>query len=399
MNADDAVLRVVLSVDVEEEGLFGGRYPRFATVRNVAWLWRLVPLLQRTDMPVTLLCTYPVFNDTAACRAMDKLRAQCRVEVGAHLHHWNTPPLDFDTTESYHASASVPLEIMQRKLHHLLKYGKVYAGQDLTSFRMGRWDLRRCHWPLLVRMGIKVDSSVRPLHCGGNAYDGHGCGGQCLGCGGAGAVPDHFAAPAHPYRVRVAVDGGEKEIFEAPLTCVPLVPLLMPVLRWAPRRVRSTVHSWGALSTLPAYHPLWALRRITVEQLKQGQRVLALTWHSSEMMPGGTPHITEEQQARDLVKKIESYLLWLREYWTRRGPAGAEVRGVTLDQLRQECSDAPLYGMREDSENNNAIQNSQSSGQGSATPLSYPSGTSLQGSACTAQSVGDWLWTGHMHGR
>lgn len=329
------ILHVVLTIDVEEEGLFGGSYASAASVRNVAWLERLVPLLQRVDMPVTLLCTHSVFSDATACRALDALRARCRVEVGAHLHHWSTPPLEEGLSAGkYRSAGDVPDRVMDAKLHALFEAGRCYAGQELTSFRMGRWDLHRRHWPLLARRGVRVDASVRPLHCGTGRP------------APTGTMPDHFAAPPHPYRVRVPVDGADHEIFEAPLTCVPLLPSTRPLLCGLPRPWRASVQKWGTLATLPVYHPLWALRLITRAQLAQGQRVLSLTWHSSEMMPGGAPHVPDEASAQALMARMEAYLLWVRGYWTQRVPRG-EVRGATLEDLRKACSEAPLAGAEE----------------------------------------------------
>ena len=303
-------LRVVLSIDVEEEGLFGGAYARSdVSVRNVGWLEQLVPLLQRTQLPVTLLCAHSVFTDVVACRALDAVRRACRVEIGAHLHHWNTPPLSLPPADggAYESAGSVPEELMREKLHTLFCAGKAFAGHSLTSFRMGRWDMHRAHWPLLAQCGVKVDASVRPLHCGPAGS----------------AAPDHYFAPCTPYWV----DAGGAELLEMPLTCVPLIPGGGRVLGGVPA-VRHTVQKWGALAVLPVYHPLWAMRAITRCMIAQGVNVLSLTWHSSEMMPGGAPHIPDIAAVRRLLTRIGDYLLWLRRHW--------DVRGLTLEEMRGE---------------------------------------------------------------
>lgn len=324
-------LYVVLSIDVEEEGLFGGNYNASAEVRNVNWLKKLIPLLQRQKFPVTLLCAYSVFKDATACRTLDTLRKQCKVEIGAHLHHWSTPPLEPGLrSEKYRSASDVAEEVMEAKLRALFDLGQRYAAHPLTSFRMGRWDLHRSLWPQLAHCGVLTDSSVRPLHCGSGRPS------------PTATMPDHFAAPPHPYRVHIPLNGGTHEIFEAPLTCVPLLPQALPLLRHLPRALRAKVQKCGALATLPVYHPLWALRWIAKTQLAQGQRVLHLTWHSSEMMPGGAPHIPDEAAVNTLLQRIETWLLWLRDYWREQGPPGAYVRGVTLNELRQTCIAAPV---------------------------------------------------------
>lgn len=142
---------------------------------------------------------------------------------------------------------------------------------------MGRWDLHRQHWPLLAAAGILCDASVRPLHCASSPLQ----------------RADHFDAPADPYWVAA----GSSKIFEVPLTVTPLMPHLPALLRTLPdptgKKMRAGLKKWGALALLPVYHPLWAMCAVTKLFAARGGQVLSLTWHSSEMMPGGTPHLPD----------------------------------------------------------------------------------------------------------
>jgi hypothetical protein len=81
------------------------------------------------------------------------------------------------------------------------------------------------------------------------------------------------------------------------------------------------------LALLPVYHPLWVMKAVTRRCLAQGSRVLSLTWHSSEMMPGATPHLPDAPAVERFLGKIRKYLRWLTG-WT-------SVQGRTLDALRQ----------------------------------------------------------------
>jgi hypothetical protein len=280
-------------------------------VRNVAGLARLAPLLEEFDLPVSLLCTHSVFADAAACRSLAEMCERCRVEIGAHLHHWNTPPVEAGDAArpGYESPGRMPATLLRARLATLFAVGRAFWGQPLTSFRMGKWDLHRWHWPLLAEAGVLVDASVRPLH-----YVLQG--------------PDHFAAPADPYVVTVQ----GHTILEAPLSCIPLcacVRRLDPSAGAGGMRTRlaASVQQWGALALLPAYHPLWVMQAVTRRHLAQGGRVLSLTWHSSEMMPGGTPHLPDAPAVERFVGKIRSYLRWLTGW--------ASVQGCTLGALRQ----------------------------------------------------------------
>ena len=132
---EKSVVHVAVSLDVEEEGLFTGQYARRAyTVANTACLKRLDPLCEQGVRP-TLFCAYSVFRDAAARRELARLRDTFGAEIGAHLHHWNTPPLTLDNrddslpdTARNVSSGDVPLPLMAAKLKSLFD-----AGRDFQS--------------------------------------------------------------------------------------------------------------------------------------------------------------------------------------------------------------------------------------------------------------------------
>jgi hypothetical protein len=307
---------LMVSLDVEEEGLFGGTYDRRKyTVQNTACLKALDPLCEQGIRP-TLFCSYGVLTDARSKRELARLRDRFDAEIGAHLHHWNTPPLCLngndaalpDTTRRV-STAKLSTRLLAAKLKSLFDAGYDFQAAALTSFRMGRWDLRREHWALLAQAGVRCDASVRPLH------------------GNGGGRPDHFDAPATPYWIHA----GQKKILEAPLTVTPLLP---PLPDWisalpatASKKLRASFCKWGALALLPVYHPLSIMRAITALYLARGGQFLSLTWHSSEMMPGGTPHIRDTATVKRLLKKIRAWLQWLRANYT--------VHSVTANDLLQ----------------------------------------------------------------
>ena len=164
-------LYLVVSLDVEEEGLFGGHYARRGfTTRNTSGLKDLASFCGMGIRP-TLFCAHSALSDPASCETLAWLRDAHHAEIGAHLHHWNTPPLTLDGTDHTlpDTAARVPAAdvsdaLFSAKLAALMEAGKALQGPPMTSFRMGRWDLHRNHWPLLAAAGILCDASVRPLH-------------------------------------------------------------------------------------------------------------------------------------------------------------------------------------------------------------------------------------------
>lgn len=316
-------LWLAASLDVEEEGLFGGRYTCVAPpVRNTACLPRLAPLLERGLRP-TLFCAHSVLIDAASRRELARLRDRYGAEIAAHLHHWNTPPLS-DGPAVRHAvpAAALDAESFRAKLQILLAAGMAFQGEALRSFRMGRWDLHRHHWPVLAELGLTCDASVRPLH--GPRQDAHGLRTR----------PDHFDAPRTPYVVRT----GRGDVLEIPLSVTPLFSRLPGLVGRLPgplrRRGEGSLSQWGVLSLLPVEHPLPLMKYMTRRFVAAGGRVLSLTWHSSELMPGGAPHMPDAAHVSRFVDKLCRYLDWL--------PTLGTLRCATMQELRRELPPVPV---------------------------------------------------------
>ena len=303
----DAALRVIVSLDVEEEGLFSGRYAATGCgVRNVGLLPQLAPLSDELGFPLTLFCAHTVFADADACRTLEIMRDRHGAEIAAHLHHWSTPPLSDAPSDGPPVRTDrLPRDLLRQRLRTLLEAGERFNGAPLTSFRMGRWDLKKTVRPLLAEAGITLDSSVCPLRI---FPDG----------------ADHFLAPADPYWVE---GHGAARLLEAPITQLPLFPALPRFWRaLAPRGHADSFHFWGALSANPFWHGPRAMRWAARLHYARGGRVLSLFWHSSELLPGGSPHVPDEAAARAMRETIFNFLGWLRENFPVRGCTAARLR-------------------------------------------------------------------------
>lgn len=317
---DHAPLKVVIAVDVEEDGLFTGRYPRRnVSTGNVQALEKLRPLVDELGFPVTLLCAWPVLNDRHSSRVLRRLQQDASIEIGAHLHHWNTPPLESDIDPADPSPALVKNELMAAKLRILLEAAGELRGSRPVSFRMGRWDLRPNLWPLLAQAGFRVDSSVHPM--------------RSLPQG-----PDHFMAPRQPFRLRIDT----REILEMPICTVPLLPDL-PILahRLAERLGPTTGQAllagfplWGCLQLKPVFTGLRRLKLAASLLVRQGGSVLSLFWHSSEMKAGCTPHLPGEAHVDRVMARIRSFLIWLKRTYT--------VQGLTMESLGCQADSFPV---------------------------------------------------------
>lgn len=299
MHCEEAPLKIAITVDVEEEGLFSGRYPHEPVgVRNVEALHRLEFIPREFGFPLTLLPTYPVCRDPRCREILAEWRDRRGAEIGAHLHPWNTPPFaDLGLPEPI-PSDLLPPDLLREKLETLLATIENEFGLRPQSFRMGRFDLGRQVSAMLPEHGIKVDSSIVPARRvpGG---------------------PDHFLAPERPYLLESS--SGGLAVLEAPLTVVSVFPRarerlysLASALR--PEKAGKLLSAYRRVAVAgiqPAWFSLASMKLAVRLHRRRGGRVLVMFLHSSELLPGATPGFRTGAAVERLVLKLRSFLHWL----------------------------------------------------------------------------------------
>jgi hypothetical protein len=308
-------MKLVISIDVEEEGLFFGHYPRTPPgVTNVAELERLAFIPREFGLPLTLLVTHQVARDPAACRVLTRWQDRFKAEIGVHLHPWNTPPfLDLPDPEPV-PSERLPRELLRDKFASLIHQIQTNLEVTPRSFRMGRFDAGLKVWGLLPEFGLAVDSSVAPLTP-------------------KGAQAGHFLAPADPFVLQFPGISSQA-LLEVPVTMVPVVAgtpeLVMRLAAVLPpawgQRLRNSFRYVAAVGVQPAWYPLASLQLAARLHRRRGGRVLTMFFHSSELKPGASRLFPTETAVQQFVGKIRTFLTWL----LGTGP----VEGVTLAELR-----------------------------------------------------------------
>jgi hypothetical protein len=307
-------LYLIITLDVEEEGLFSGSYPRSgAGVANVAELARLEFVHQEFGFPLTLLATYPVAQDPAAREVLAAWQQERGAEIGVHLHPWNTPPFtDLPGSEPI-ATAKLPLNLVGAKLTSLVDCLTEKFPEPPRSFRMGRFDWSPGLLKLLPGCGLRVDTSMVPL-----TFKGDGT--------------RNFLAPPDPFWLEAPVSP-DSGLLEAPVTMVPVwqgsakaVHRLAGLLPGnVGKAILSRYRFVGAAGIHPAWFPQFSMRLAASLHKRRGGRVLTLFLHSSELLPGGSPDFPDAAAVSRLVAKLRDFLAWL----VKQGP----VTGLTLSGL------------------------------------------------------------------
>ncbi|MBF0531385.1 MAG: hypothetical protein HQK55_19370 [Deltaproteobacteria bacterium] len=310
-------MKLAVTIDVEEEGLFTGRYASgSAPCENVTRLALLDSLFSKYEIRPTLLVTYQAARDPSRLAQLIDLADKWRGEIGAHLHPWNTPPLQ-QAGPRLLSSEETPRELLSAKLETLVTTLQG-AGIDPASFRMGRFNLGPRMLSILNDTGFKVDSSICPMR----KYH---------------AGPDHLAAPTDPYHPDPScpTKPGKSSILEVPLTVLPVIPGMG---YWADQAVKAypsvakpvvwLAKNIGSLSAQPFWLGLRRLKTAARLHRRRGGRVITVFFHSSELLPDGCPQHRTEEDTHLFLNKLSLFFSWLRQEQGFESVTLAELPGL-----------------------------------------------------------------------
>ena len=87
----------------------------------------------------------------------------------------------------------------------------------------------------------------------------------------------------------------------------------------------------------------------------RGGKVLSIFWHSSEMLPGASPHTPDEEAANTFLEKTFKFGRWLNENYN--------VKAITMRELYQMAPDFSFDDYAEDSDNRDWLEKSGILGQ------------------------------------
>jgi hypothetical protein len=313
----------VITLDTEPDNEWGR--PPVATTQNARFVPRFHELCMRAGFKITYLMTLEMAED-AFLRdyLLPRLRSgEC--EVGAHLHPWNTPPL-FQATDDdmrHHPYPyEYPPEIQREKLKTLMTAIERHYGVQPVSYKAGRWGLDAFHAGLLDEMGFRADTSVCPgINWGPSKGHPRGKGG-----------PNYNSASPLPYRLsrEDVCRPGSLRVWEVPPTIVfysalGRVPGVCALYRRF-RRVRRLFDRKHLGSQWLRPYPHMTVQRlqgVVALARRAGTPVLNLTFHSSELMPGGSPYNRTEASIENLFTRLDGFFAFLRS---------ERVESVTLSE-------------------------------------------------------------------
>ena len=300
-------MQFIITIDTEGDNQWDG-IGRTPSVENLRFIPRFQNLCERFGFPPTYLCTYDVVASQLFDDVLRPYDTSGRAEIGAHLHPWTTPPASaWDRSETAGAYPSeLPPGIFARKLESLTRLIESKLGRSPRSYRAGRWGFSAAHIPTLLELGYLVDCSVTPN------IDWRDQGARERG-------QDYSSAPVAPYFMAWGDPArpGASGLLEVPVTILWTHGWVRgsPALRALYMRYRKTLAA-RALNRAFDIAPRWfrpfsdmtgpRLEAVydTASQLRLP--VIEMMFHSSELMPAGSPHNLTPESVDDLFKRLHA---------------------------------------------------------------------------------------------
>jgi hypothetical protein len=294
---------LIVSIDTEEEGLWGGIYRRQNnTVENTRGIERFQSFCDRHGVKPTYLADTPVVEDERSSRLLKEIQDSGRSEVGAHLHPWCAPPHEEEISSANSFLCNLPENLQREKLRRLTEAIEERLGRRPTSFRAGRYGLDAVGARILQELGYVVDSSVIPF------CDYSSEGGPC-----------YTEAPYTPYYVDGALvrPAESGELLEVPVSVGFNRINFRRATRWrdlASRSPLKSLHAVGLLDRMgilqrikfsPEQSDAARMKRLAAVYAAKTAPCLVMLFHSSSLVPGYSPYVPDARSLERFYRNLE----------------------------------------------------------------------------------------------
>ena len=268
-------------------------------------------IFDRYNAIPTYLMTYPVVTNDISYDVIYNLFTSNRCDIGMHCHPWNTPPFNDGDLIPNDIMSSENHNNIYDKLETLFKEIQNRFYCKPLSFRAGRWKLNSCVSRAIHELGLRIDTSVTPFV---SWMDDKG--------------PDFFDAPILPYLFNpddVLIPKSRGVLLEIPVTIgffQKNFNICAKIRRWVANSSLSNWHILGILDRIGLMNLCWlspelsdskSMLRLARTFVKNGASCLNLSFHSTSLLPGINPFVKNEEDLKEFLGRIESFIQYAHE--------------------------------------------------------------------------------------
>lgn len=308
----------MVGVDTEADDQWTLEGRKRLSVENARALPRLQALCDSHGVRPSYLVTHEMATREPSRSILRDLFATGRCEIGAHLHPWSSPPYREEDLVGRYPSQLDDSQL-EAQLVELTSAIETSLGVRPASYRAGRHGFDSRSLAILEKLQYRVDTSVDPL------FNETRKGG-----------PSFAGAPVSPYwpdRANVRAQGASR-VLEIPVSSAtsPALPKTLerlftslPAIPWRGYLKRLGLR---AIWLRPSYSTIEDARGLASALVARGVPTLNMLFHSSELVPLGSPYNRTDTDVDRFFERLESVF----EHIMKR----LDARGVTY----RECAEA-----------------------------------------------------------
>jgi hypothetical protein len=297
------MLHLLVGIDTEGDNQWSADARAHQRFENIYALPTLHALFRRHGVRPTYLITHPVATDPRSADVLRSLLHEGHSEIGAHHHAWETPPCTDEDVRRHPYALALPDAQFVEQVTTLSETIATAVGQRPVSYRSGRFGFAIGHVPALEQAGYLVESSIAPLF-----YEAHKQG------------PDFVEAPNTPYFLAYdsPVKPGSSNLLEIPVSAA----LHRRLPRWlqhqwarAPwnyttKRVLRKAGLARLMWLRPSYSSFDDMCALARRLKDDGEPVLNVIFHSSEIIVGGSPYNRTDAELAAFFDRLDRFLAY-----------------------------------------------------------------------------------------
>lgn len=290
--------KVLITIDTEPDNQWDislRKHPRF---ENISKLDKLQKLIDKFHAKPTYLVSFSVVN----CEAINLLKdinKSKKCEIGTHLHTWETPPFGEPLKGDGSYLHQYPFGLQEEKLKNLDALITETFGNKPVSYRGGRYSFDKNTVILLSKFGYFVDTSVTP----GVSWENDG-----------GTNFKKFCRDDYLFQ-----EEKKEGLLEVPVT-IRIKTKFPRVANFIYLNTPNWTHAEGMLRRLAAFDIVWLdpsfnefedMKYVCDMLLAEKARYLNIMFHSSVIVPGGSPYTLNEEKTEKFFARLEKLMDYL----------------------------------------------------------------------------------------
>lgn len=265
----------IVTVDTEGDNLWNWKQGDEITTENSKYIPRFQTLCEKYGVKPVYLVNYEMASDENFMKYLKQKSIEEKCEIGMHLHAWNTPE-KFILENKYPGNPYIteyPYEVMYQKMKFMTDLLEEKTDQKMKVHRAGRWASNDTMFQVLKELGYLVDCSLV------SQMDLSLLPGRSIDCGF-----DYRKIPNCCFEIQPG-------LLEVPMTTAKLHHFQGSKLLSRAKHLIIGERLWMRTATSSDINLIKVLKK----KIYNNEEYIEFMIHSSELMAGGSPYFSTEE--------------------------------------------------------------------------------------------------------